>query len=77
VKPKTSTAEVSSMTASITDKAEAFLLARAVRKDSAVHVSLSSDSLFKQRGTDSLIPIRNSTHPTWATAHGRMSFFTA
>jgi hypothetical protein len=34
----------------IPEKAEAFPFARAVRKDSAVHVSLSSDLLFKHPG---------------------------
>ena len=49
----------------------------AARKDSAVHVSLSSDSLFKHPGT---LQSRlrqgpeppKSAHPTWAIAHGRM-----
>jgi len=44
---ETSTADVSSEAAS---NEELLLHARAARKDSAVHVSLSSDSLFKQPG---------------------------
>jgi hypothetical protein len=55
-------------------KPKLFLLMKAARKDSAVHVSLSSDSLVKQRGTDGLVPIRSFTHPTWPLAHGRMRF---
>ena len=54
--PKTSTAKVSSMTVSLAETAEPFQaepspFAKAVRKDSAVHVSLSSDSLVKHPGT--------------------------
>jgi hypothetical protein len=38
---------------------EEFLLhARAARKDSAVHVSLSSDSLFKQPGDQAVPTLR-------------------
>ena len=44
---KTCTAEVSSKAAS---HEELLLHAKAARKDPAVHVSLSSDSLFKQPG---------------------------
>ena len=56
---KTSTAKVSSMTASLAEKAQlfwsqSFPFEEAVRKDSAVHVSLSSDSLVKQPGTSRL-----------------------
>jgi hypothetical protein len=54
--PKTSTAKVSSMTVSLTEKAEALPFEEAVRKDSAVHVSLSSDSLVKHPGTLQLRP---------------------
>jgi hypothetical protein len=39
------------MTAPVPGKAEALPFEEAARKDSAVHVSLSSDSLFKQPGT--------------------------
>jgi hypothetical protein len=74
VLPETSTAEVSSMATSLAEKAEAFRFVKAARRDSAVHVSLSSDSLVKQPGTDGLVPIRSLTHPTWPLAHGRMSF---
>jgi hypothetical protein len=53
---KTSTAKVSSMTVSLAETAKPFQakpppFAKAVRKDSAVHVSLSSDSLVKHPGT--------------------------
>jgi hypothetical protein len=53
---KTSTAKVSSMTASLAESAEPVRakpspFEEAVRKDSAVHVSLSSDSLVKHPGT--------------------------
>jgi hypothetical protein len=60
----------------------------AARKDSAVHVSLSSDSPVKQPGTLRLRPPphfppphegrevrgsrRNPAHPTWPQDHGRM-----
>jgi hypothetical protein len=45
------TAEVSSMTALFRKKHKAFPSEEAVRKDSAVHVSLSSDSPVKQPGS--------------------------
>jgi hypothetical protein len=51
--------------------------AKAARKDSAVHVSLSSDSLVKQRGTDGLVPIRSLAHPTLTTCSWPDEIFTA
>src|SRR6476620_9537489 len=64
--PITCTAEVSSEAASLE---ELLLHASAARKDPAVHVSLSSYSLFKQPGTEA-VPApggagsrRSSTHP--------------
>jgi hypothetical protein len=49
--PITCTAEVSSEAASLE---ELLLHAKAARKDPAVHVSLSSYSLFKQPGTEAV-----------------------
>jgi hypothetical protein len=55
---------------------------KAVRKDSAVHVSLSSDSLFKQPGASQLRPRTTPEKPkartsdaatrTWPRLNGRM-----
>ena len=61
--PETSTAEVSSMAAPFPDKTEPLELKpspfeEAARKDSAVHVSLSSDSLVKQREPSSQVAFR-------------------
>jgi hypothetical protein len=81
---KTSTAKVSSMTASLAEKAQLFWsqfspVEEAVRKDSAVHVSLSSDSLVKQPGTSRLRrqkllrldpEKRKPAHPTRLREHG-------
>jgi hypothetical protein len=55
--------------------AKGFPFAKAARKDSAVHVSLSSDSLVKQRGTDGLVPISGQeagAAETPRTRHGHM-----
>jgi hypothetical protein len=46
------------MTASLPEKAEALPFEEAARKDSAVHVSLSSDSPVKHPGTGE-IPSKN------------------
>jgi len=82
---KTSTAKVSSMTVSLAETAKPFQakpppFAKAVRKDSAVHVSLSSDSLVKHPGTLRLrrsfrnTPAEagapNPAHPTRRREHG-------
>jgi hypothetical protein len=66
VLPKTSTAEVSSMTVSCE---KLLSRAKAVRKDSAVHVSLSSDSLVKQPGTSRLRRHYNVSGKTGAETH--------
>ena len=47
---ETLTAKVSSMTAPLGKRPKPSAFEKAVRKDSAVHVSLSSDSLVKQPG---------------------------
>src|SRR5215831_6287546 len=57
---KTCTADVSS---EAIPNEEFLLHARAARKDSAVHVSLSSDSLFKQPGDHGDPPLREAGEP--------------
>jgi hypothetical protein len=68
------------MTAALREKAEALPFEEAARKDSAVHVSLSSDSLVKHPGTrrlrradESIVRRKftpNPTHPTRRREHG-------
>jgi hypothetical protein len=52
-------------------------IVKAVRKDSAVHVSLSSDSLVKQRGTDGLVPTRSFNPSNMTTYSWSDELFTA
>ena len=68
---KTCTAEVSSKAALLE---ELLLHERAARKDPAVHVSLSSDSLFKQPGDrgDPHSPVSRRAIETRASEYNRM-----
>ena len=70
---KTCTAEVSSKAAL---PEELLLHERAARKDPAVHVSLSSDSLFKQPGDhgDPRPPVNRRAVEARASEYNRMPF---